>query len=711
MTGIENIRMPGKMALLLALPLGALLLFSGSLLHQEWRRQHEIVSLDRVGTLTTRIMDVLYDAQTERERAVQTLAGAHAATGRLAAAGAATDRAWAQLAPSLPDAATLGVDTGLLLQRYGHLAPLREAVEHGGLSIAQTVAAYDEPIGALQDALQRFSDFARDPALARLLTGQRFLALAIGEAQRQRTDAAWILAARNGSQPDPARDTASAARQAFFLNLALENAPEGVRHDWRRVTADTCASGPFLRVAGALDPRTRLAAVTCRVRRLHDLSSDYARMVAGRLAVLKARARDRLRWILALTLLPIVPSVYLIRLVGQNVTASSRSLLGAMQSIANGRFDADLPPPTRDEFGRLSAGLDELRGQLARHVRAQEALLARERAQAAEVETRTREIQRFAQRIAAGDLRGRLAEGDDALGQLAASLNRMAEELAHSARRIRTGSEELASTVNGLQGSVSGQSSGASEQAASVTETVTTLDQIRATAAQTLDKAQRLGEMAEKARAEGERGRAAVEESITGITAVHAKVDVIAHTILALNDWTQHIGEITGAVGSIARQLRLLSLNAAIEASNAGEAGLGFGVVAAEVKQLSEQAQEATSQVRRILQEVRHATDRAVMATEDGAKGVILGLSLVERAGEVIRNLEDVVRDTSMASRQIVAAVRQERAGIEQIATAMTDIHFVTNQFVKLTDKTRLAANDLARLAGQMDAAAGTYRF
>ncbi|MDA8093437.1 MAG: methyl-accepting chemotaxis protein [Betaproteobacteria bacterium] len=711
MIRIENIRMPGKMALLLALPLGALLVFSGSLLHQEWRRQQAIASLEQIGTLTTRIMGVLYDAQTERERAVQRLAGAAFAKGRLAAAGAATDRAWAQLAPSLPDAAALGVDADLLRRRYGHLPRLRQEVAHGGLSIAQAVAAYDEPIGALQNALQRFSDVSRDPALARLLAGQRFLALALGEAQRERTDAAWRLAARNGSQPDPAQDTASAARQSFFLNVALEDAPEEMRHDWLRATADACTSDASVLAGSVLDPHTRLAALTCRIRRMHDLSSDYARMVAGRIAVLKARGRDRLRWILALTLLPIVPSAYLIRLVGQNVTTSSRSLLGAMQAIANGRFNADLPPPTRDEFGRLSAGLDALRGQLARHVHAQEDLLARERAQAAEVEARTREIQLFAQRIATGDLRGRLAEGDDALGQLAASLNRMAEELAHSARRIRTGSEDLASTVSGLQGSVSAQSSGASEQAASVTETVTTLDQIRATAAQTLDKAQRLGEMAEKARAEGERGRTAVEESVTGITAVHAKVDVIAHTILALNDWTQHIGEITGAVGSIARQLRLLSLNAAIEASNAGEAGLGFGVVAAEVKQLSEQAQEATSQVRRILQEVRHATDRAVMATEDGAKGVLLGLSLVERAGEVIRNLEEVVRDTSMASRQIVAAVRQERAGIEQIATAMTDIHFVTNQFVKLTDKTRLSANDLARLAGQMDAAAGTYRF
>jgi len=710
MIRVEDIRMRGKLALVLALPLCALLLLSGHLIRQEWQNQERLDFLVQADRVSEALTGLIHALQAERGRSAAWLAGA-GDNGELARQRGDGNAAIGRMSAQWQASGRLDLDPDFMNRWRAQLDRLRGQVDGRSPSPSQTMAAYSGLVHELLDVVDDLAGRAEHPEVVRILQGLRDLALAKDAAGLERAEGSRLLAGDTGAGDMlPTLITT----QTVLLERFLDSAPSEVRRTWFQASESDCAREMLKQRTALLqgarpDKGKWFAASTCRVDQLRAAELEYQRHLERTVADLRDRGRDRLYWILALTLLPILPSIYIIRLVARNVAGASRWLLHAMQGIAGGNFSVALPPQTRDEYGRLSAGLNELRAQLSAAMTRQQQQLAREKEQAATLERRSQEIQMFAQRMATGDLRGRLTEGGDSLGQLAGNLNHMAEGLANLAGRVRESSGGLATTVSQLQGAVGSQSSGASEQAASVTETMTTLEQIRATTAQTLDKAQRLGEIAEKARAEGERGRHAVEDSITGIGAVNAKVDIIARTILSLNERAQHIGEITGAVNGIARQLRLLSLNAAIEASKAGEAGLGFAVVAGEVKQLAEQSQEATAQVQRILQEIRHATDRAVMATEDGSKGVAHGLTLVERAGEVIRRLEDVVRDTSVASRQIVAAVRQEAAGIEQIATAMSDIHGVTDQFVTATEETRSAASELGHLAGRLDAAAGAY--
>ncbi|MDP2809062.1 MAG: nitrate- and nitrite sensing domain-containing protein [Rhodocyclaceae bacterium] len=713
MIRVQDIRMHGKLALVLVLPLCALLLLSGQMIRQEWLNQERLGLLSQAGRLSGALTTSIHALQAERGRSTAWLAAPSRSADSLAAQRNEADAAWSRLAPAWRNAG-LGLAPVRLAQRRDELDRLRAQVDSRVLAPDQAIKAYSALIHELLGIMDDLATRAEDPVVAHMLQGLRGLARAKELAGQERAEGSRLLVGGAGSGAGDALP-ALITTQAVLLEQVLDGAPPGVQRIWRQAAESPCAREVLELRAAMLrgeksDFEKWFAAASCRIDRLYAIEVEYQRHLDETLTDLRERGRSRLVWILALALLPILPSLYLIHLVGRNVTGTLRGLLNAMQGIAGGNFNVVLPPQSRDEFGRLSVGLDELRGQLSRTLDEQRQLLTREREQASELARRGQEIQAFAQHVATGDLRGRLPEGSDSLGQLAGNLNHMAEGLANLAGRVHESSSAMASTVSQLQSTVGSQSAGASEQAAAVTETMTTLEQIRATAAQTLDKAHRLGEMAEKARAEGERGRHAVEDSIAGIGEVNAKVDVIARTILSLNEWAQHIGEITGAVSGIARQLRLLSLNAAIEASKAGEAGFGFAVVAGEVKQLAEQSQEATAQVQRILQEIRRATDRAVMATEDGTKGVVHGLGLVERAGEVIGRLEDVVRDTSMASRQIVAAVRQEVAGIEQIATAMSDIHAVTSQFVIATGQTRTAASELGHLAGRLDADAGAYR-
>ncbi len=79
----------------------------------------------------------------------------------------------------------------------------------------------------------------------------------------------------------------------------------------------------------------------------------------------------------------------------------------------------------------------------------------------------------------------------------------------------------------------------------------------------------------------------------------------------------QQVNEILSVIDSFAKRTNLLSLNASIEASGAGEAGRGFAVVAKEVKDLSRQIGEAVYRITQFLEEMEKVTRQAINSVND----------------------------------------------------------------------------------------------
>ncbi|NNM58989.1 MAG: methyl-accepting chemotaxis protein [Legionellales bacterium] len=312
-------------------------------------------------------------------------------------------------------------------------------------------------------------------------------------------------------------------------------------------------------------------------------------------------------------------------------------------------------------------------------------------------------IREQSSRIAAGDLTKRIVViNDDEMGQLCGDLNSMTDSLAKMTKLINDASVNMVTSLSEVRQSANMQSSGASEQASSINEITASLEEIEKSSNQTNEKAKTLGETAERSHVKGQQGLEAVAQSINGMKIVGAKVQIIAQTILDLSNQTQQVGEITAVVNNLAQQLKMLALNASIEAVKAGETGKGFSVVATEVKNLAERSEQSTVQVQKILENIRQTAEKAVMATEEGTKGVDLGTQLVEQAGEIVRDLTNVINETSIATQQIEAAIRQESVGIEQITLGMNEINQVTASFVASTRQTTEAVEHLFTIAKEI---------
>ena len=266
------------------------------------------------------------------------------------------------------------------------------------------------------------------------------------------------------------------------------------------------------------------------------------------------------------------------------------------------------------------------------------------------------------------------------------------------AAEIRSAVGVLGTTAADILSTVTEISTGAAETATSVSEITTTVEEVRQTSVVSNQKAQLLLDSSQRAASSVDKGRKSIHEVIVSMKKIDAQMNLISDTVLKLSDQNRTIGEITSSVADIADQSNLLAVNAAIEASKAGEHGRGFTVVAQEIRSLADQSKKATAQVKEILNEINRSVNQAVGVTEQGNKTVEEGSNLVAQSGEVIELLAENVDETAEASIQISSSNQQQMAGMEQVVPAMENIKIASQQNLTGIQQAQAAAHQLNSL-------------
>jgi methyl-accepting chemotaxis protein len=343
-----------------------------------------------------------------------------------------------------------------------------------------------------------------------------------------------------------------------------------------------------------------------------------------------------------------------------------------------------------------------------------------------------RELAVAAEAVAGGNLSKRVNEtgGDDEIGRLsraiaamiaelrrlASALNESAAETASMTAEITGSSEEMAASA----GQIAHTASDLSQQANLMAETIQALagssEDLVALASE-LDVGAHEGvQRNEQLRALALENRSRLDESSRSLTALSGDVEASAASIEQLAQASEEVRSFVTLVQKLARQSKLLALNAAMEAARAGEHGHGFAVVAEEVRRLAamssdaaERTENVVSGVLRGIAQSRTSSERTVEtvravrgATEEGSRS----FGHIEKAVADADGWTSSIQRASSAASGLVQDMRSKldslAVGTDSFAAAMEEVAASSEQQSASTEEIAAAASTLAGAADRL---------
>jgi methyl-accepting chemotaxis protein len=275
-----------------------------------------------------------------------------------------------------------------------------------------------------------------------------------------------------------------------------------------------------------------------------------------------------------------------------------------------------------------------------------------------------RDLGSAASALAKGDLEIRLAgEGD-----VAVAFRAMIESLGRIVRQIHETSVLLAAAATEIYAASQEQEAAAASQSTAMVEIRQTMESLFEAAAH-------------------------VSESVRGVLSnAERTLETTDRMVVRIGDLTNHagrIGEILETIRDISDRSDLLALNGALEASRAGEAGRGFGLVAGEMRRLAERVLSSVHDVRALVGDIRASGSSTMMATEDSKK---------------------LAASTTDAARQITMVTQQQRSGTEQVLQSVREIAETLTQSVAAMAQTRASAEQLKSQADKLSSLVRAFR-
>ena len=324
--------------------------------------------------------------------------------------------------------------------------------------------------------------------------------------------------------------------------------------------------------------------------------------------------------------------------------------------------------PMMIHMGKLFVEQSEARAISEGHAAsANEALQAARRAQAEVESEREKRLEMERRGMAdarreelfslAGAFESSVAKIVQSVGAAAEQLEKAAANMSRFAREAGEQSANAAREADGASQSATLVSQGVSELSSSILS-------IAATASQ-----------------QAELGVAARGASQTG-----------EEVIRALAEQAANIEAFVGLIQGVASQTNMLALNATIEAARAGDAGAGFGVVAAEVKALANKTHEATGQINEIVSGISLGAAEA-----DRVIGkVSQAMTELEQAAVKIRSS---IGDQSNVATLIEQGAVDSASGATQIAQRISEVAKAAGEAVQISDEVQASAAGLTKIA------------
>ena len=312
--------------------------------------------------------------------------------------------------------------------------------------------------------------------------------------------------------------------------------------------------------------------------------------------------------------------------------------------------------------------------------------------------------------LADGDLRVQATVTESFTGAIADSINFSIDQMRALVSKINETSVQVSTVADQTQKSVQELTRASQRQSneitvvsESVNEMAESIDMVSYNAAESSSVAERSVDIANK-------GASMVQNTIDGMDDIRGQIQETAKRIKRLGESSQEIGDIVALINDIADQTNILSLNAAIQASMAGDAGKGFAVVADEVQRLAERSGAAAKQISALIKTIQSDTNEAVSSMEQTTAEVVQGTRLAQDAGVALGEIEGVSKSLAEVIENISDAARQQAASAGKISNTMKSIQKISSQTTNGAKVTATAVGGLAEMTNELRASVTSFK-
>lgn len=304
--------------------------------------------------------------------------------------------------------------------------------------------------------------------------------------------------------------------------------------------------------------------------------------------------------------------------------------------------------------------------------------------------------------LAEGDLTTHATVTEDITGAIADSVNYAIDALRNLVVTINNTSVQIASASNRTRATADNLVEASSVQSREMASASNSIEKMARSMKDMSADATRASNVALTSIGTAAKGAEAVRQTISGMDNIREQIQETSKRIKRLGESSQEIGDIIGLIDEIADRTNILALNAAIQASTAGESGRGFAVVADEVQRLAESVGDATKQVEALVSTIQADTHEAIASMEQSTAGVVRGARLAENAGGALNEIELVSKQIAELVQEISHGADAQAKTTDDLSRNMSVIRDITVQTSQGTKDTAVSIENLTSLSEEL---------
>ena len=312
--------------------------------------------------------------------------------------------------------------------------------------------------------------------------------------------------------------------------------------------------------------------------------------------------------------------------------------------------------------------------------------------------------------LADGDLSTHTTVTEDITGAIADSVNYSIDALRDLVGTINKTSVQVSSAVQKTQGTTGQLAEASNAQTREITGASETITQISRSMSDVSEKAADSAEVARKSVSIAHKGGETVRQTIAGMETIREQIQETSKRIKRLGESSQEIGDIVNLITEISDQTNILALNAAIQASMAGEAGRGFAVVADEVQRLAERTGDATKQIEALVKTIQADTNEATVSMEQSTANVVKGAKLTENAGGALDRIEQVSMNLAQRILEISDATKTQADESVKITQTMDSIQGITQKTASGSNQASQSIGELMEMVNAMQQSVAGFK-